>query len=161
MILGSVATLAIVAAILIAVFVPGSKNGDNNTASSSTSPESSGDESWTPGTFGPEYDAVREKISPFFPLNQKNIPTSKLQEDALLWLTYEDTYPEKDNLTPELLLERFVMALMYNATDGGTWLQPDQWLAPTSVCEWGTTTTTNQVEAPAANEEEENYAQVS
>mmetsp|Transcript_30035 Transcript_30035/g.49860 ORF Transcript_30035/g.49860 Transcript_30035/m.49860 type:complete len:448 (+) Transcript_30035:146-1489(+) len=129
--------IVIVVIVVVVAVVTG-----NNASSSSSSATSGATESepyvWTPGTFGPEYYEVVDKLSPLFPLNQKNIPTSKLQEDALLWLTYEDPSPDTPSLSPQLLLERFVMAVLYNATDGSAWLDKDMWLTETSICEWGT-----------------------
>jgi hypothetical protein len=135
MIYGSIVTIVVVAIVLIAVLVPGA--GNNNTSTASSNAPVGSEEQWRPGTFGPEYDELLEKIKPLLPINERSIPVSKLQEDALLWLTYEDTLPDKDTLPAEQLLERFVLALLYNATIGSTWLKPDQWLTPTSICEWG------------------------
>lgn len=123
--------------VVVAVVVPSSKKDKQSS-------ESSSPDGWMPGDFGPEYQKRVAMLSPLFPLNQKNIPTSELQENALRWLTFDDTYPPSADLTmpANQLLERFVMAVFYNATDGATWVQPQDFLQATSICEWGEQTVT-------------------
>ena len=62
-------------------------------------------------------------------------PSSDLQEEALLWLVYNDpAYLPIDTTDPDHLLERFILVLLYLSTEPidsrGTWLNG------ASVCAW-------------------------
>jgi hypothetical protein len=86
-------------------------------------------------SLGAQYTQLVDELAPLFPEGQQDIPTSKAQEDALLWLANEDLH--QDKLTPPQLLERFVLKLLHNTTDGTTWANPKYFLTSNPTCEWG------------------------
>jgi Leucine-rich repeat (LRR) protein len=141
----AVSLVVIVVIVVVAVVVPKNKANEEDSSPSSINNSSNETQVWSPGDFGPKYDQLVGMLSPLFPLNQKNIPYSKLQEDALRWLTFDDTYPPSANLTmpANQLLERFVMAVFYNATDGMQWVETKDFLQGTSICQWGEQNTTD------------------
>jgi hypothetical protein len=73
------------------------------------------------------------------------------QYKALSWLVEEDAFledPRGNASFSTVLLERFVVVLLYFSTGGDVWTQPVNYLQPqASVCEWqvpNTVLTTNQ-----------------
>jgi hypothetical protein len=59
---------------------------------------------------------------------------------ALSWLVEEDEFigdPQDDESLSTVILERFVMVVLYFSTQGGEWVQSFNFLLPqASVCEW-------------------------
>ena len=75
-------------------------------------------------------------------LSQKGSP----QFQALDWLVYNDTYFMEDNIqnNPNILIERYVLAVLYFSTGGPThWKEQYQFLSNTSVCLWPSPQTRN------------------
>ena len=65
-------------------------------------------------------------------------PANDLQKEALLWLVNDD--PANLSVVdtePQVLLERFVMILLYLSTEGSSWTYSDNWLSDLPICEWG------------------------
>jgi hypothetical protein len=64
---------------------------------------------------------------------------SSPQFRALRWLTNEDTAVLDLDSTPTMILvERYVLAVLYFATSGESWLTELHFLSASSVCEWNT-----------------------
>jgi hypothetical protein len=62
---------------------------------------------------------------------------SSPQFQALRWLATEDTAVLDLDSTPAVILvERYVLAMLYFATSGEGWGGQRNFLSPTSVCEW-------------------------
>jgi hypothetical protein len=59
------------------------------------------------------------------------------QYAALDWLANEDAWEvDIDLVPPQVLIERYVMALLFLSTDGTSWTKSYSFLTPTSVCDW-------------------------
>ena len=64
----------------------------------------------------------------------ESFPSSDLQEEALLWLAYDDPANLSFSDTePDILLERFIMVLFFLSTARS---QSNNWLSNLSVCFW-------------------------
>jgi hypothetical protein len=57
------------------------------------------------------------------------------QYKAMYWLANEDSWGLEDR-TPEMLIERYVLALVYYSTEGPKWKEQYSFLEPTSICTW-------------------------
>ena len=57
-----------------------------------------------------------------------------IQHQALSWLAFSDQLVT----TPEdpLMVERYVLAVLYYATNGAEWINNNGWLADYSICSW-------------------------
>ena len=56
---------------------------------------------------------------------------------ALRWLANNDTMVlDQDSTRPVILVERYVLALLYVDTDGEGWKDQHNFLSSSSVCEW-------------------------
>jgi hypothetical protein len=67
-------------------------------------------------------------------LNESSSP----QFEAFNWLASEANYafPVIQNTSTSILIERYVIALLYFATDGPNWVSTFEFLGNSSVCEW-------------------------
>jgi hypothetical protein len=65
----------------------------------------------------------------------QNITT--LQYAALNWLANVDDWEvDIDSVPPQVVVERYVLALLYYSTNGTSWRKDYNFLTPTSVCDW-------------------------
>ena len=62
--------------------------------------------------------------------------TSSDQYKAIIWMAGSDPLQDLDSTLPELVIQRYVMVLLYFATNGGSWKNNNGWLSETSVCSW-------------------------
>jgi Leucine-rich repeat (LRR) protein len=65
-----------------------------------------------------------------------SLPTSTAQGAAIGWMTEEDEGADLLTTPPAILMERFVMAVIYYATDGFGWYNKFDFLTPKSHCDW-------------------------
>jgi hypothetical protein len=66
------------------------------------------------------------------------LPSSASQKRALEWLEVDSGVLSSPEKPPHVLLERYVLAVLYYATttNGARWGNNDGWLSGGSVCEW-------------------------
>jgi hypothetical protein len=62
---------------------------------------------------------------------------SSYQYQALQWIVFEDemTAPQSPKFVASLI-ERYIIALLYFATNGPLWKSKYEFLTPRSVCDW-------------------------
>jgi hypothetical protein len=61
------------------------------------------------------------------------------QRQAYLWVLEQQQAQadEEDHLSPNQLLERYILAVLYWAMGGPNWTQSEGFLSDLPVCEWG------------------------
>jgi hypothetical protein len=64
------------------------------------------------------------------------LPASANQERALEWLEVDSGVLSLPEAPSYVLVKRFVLAVLYYATDGAKWANNNEWLSGRSVCEW-------------------------
>lgn len=82
-----------------------------------------------------DYDFLVQLLTPVSGESLFNQSTPQFQ--AINWLAFEDnhTFPIQ-NTSFTVLTERYIMALLYLATDGANWVSGLEFLSNSSVCEW-------------------------
>lgn len=59
------------------------------------------------------------------------------QHQAVMWFAFDDpTYPVLDDLSEDLVIARYVSALLYFSTNGPAWRRQLNFLTDAPVCEW-------------------------
>ena len=93
----------------------------------------------TPSISGPSsqpadrYASMTTSVLQFY---DESISFSDVQLETLSWLVYDDEANMAVDTDPGILLDRFVMALLFLSTDGDNWNTKINWLSSTSVCSW-------------------------
>jgi len=78
-------------------------------------------------------DVLAPKVSPLEQLRDN----STAQHEAIMWFANDDpTYPELEGLSEDLIVSRYVSALLYISTGGKEWRQQLNFMSDSSVCEW-------------------------
>jgi len=73
------------------------------------------------------------KVSPLERLRDN----STVQHEAIMWFAYDDpTYPELEGLSEDLIVARYVAALLYISTEGKNWRQQLNFMTESPVCKW-------------------------
>ena len=70
-------------------------------------------------------------IASFFP---DFFPSSNLQKEVLTWFFETDALSSEIDAEP--LLEKYILAVLYMATDGDNWDNSNGWLTDQPVCTW-------------------------
>jgi type II secretory pathway pseudopilin PulG len=68
--------------------------------------------------------------------NSTWFPISSPQKEALNWMMNEDEGFDIETTPPNIILERYVVAVLYYATDGPNWEYHRHFLSDLPVCEW-------------------------
>eukprot|EP00980_Cylindrotheca_fusiformis_P014485 scaffold3875_cov123-Cylindrotheca_fusiformis.AAC.5 len=59
------------------------------------------------------------------------------QHEAMMWFAYNDpTYPDLSELSDDLIIARYVAALLYISANGPDWRRQLNFMADAPVCEW-------------------------
>jgi hypothetical protein len=59
------------------------------------------------------------------------------QHEAIMWFAFDDpTYPDLESLSDDLIIARYVAALLYFSTNGPGWRQQLNFMSDAPVCEW-------------------------
>lgn len=62
---------------------------------------------------------------------------STAHHEAIMWFAFDDpTYPDLSSLSDELIIARYVSALLYFSTNGPGWRQQLNFMSDAPVCEW-------------------------
>jgi hypothetical protein len=137
---GIAAFVVIVVAVAVAVGVTSENN--NTTPSKPLILSPTDESSSSPSPTISRFDFFLEALLDQNPDLEVSVLTNTgtLQFEALSWLAHEDAL----NLDPETangrdILEHFVLAIFYFATDGDNWTKQSQFLQDKSVCEWNGT----------------------
>ncbi|CAJ1954590.1 unnamed protein product [Cylindrotheca closterium] len=78
-------------------------------------------------------DVLGSNVSPLEQLRDN----STVQHEAIMWFANDDpTYPELENVSEDLIVARYVSALLYMSTGGPEWRQQLNFMSDSSVCEW-------------------------
>jgi hypothetical protein len=90
--------------------------------------------------FSPRFEFIYDRIGAAVTTTPQEIlrNTETNQHRAMAWLADGDeAYDELNDLTTQMLIERYVMALLYFETNGDTtWNLDFNFLSPVSTCEW-------------------------
>jgi hypothetical protein len=121
----------------------GIKNRNKRLSNTSNENESGHDESspTSPPTFVSDMELARSIFSPLLG-NEALWDESLQQYKVLWWIVHEDpakmmmkVQDETQSLS-SMIVERYVMALLYFSTDGPSWFQQWNFLGNTSICDW-------------------------
>lgn len=78
-------------------------------------------------------DALAPNVSPLEQLRDN----STLQHEAIMWFHNDDpTYPQLEGVSTDLIVSRYIAALLYMSTGGKEWRQQLNFMTDASVCEW-------------------------
>ncbi|KAL3932157.1 MAG: hypothetical protein SGBAC_010982 [Bacillariaceae sp.] len=78
-------------------------------------------------------DALAPNVSPLEQLRDN----STLQHEAIMWFHNDDpTYPQLEGVSTDLIVSRYIAALLYMSTGGKGWRQQLNFMTDASVCEW-------------------------
>jgi hypothetical protein len=59
------------------------------------------------------------------------------QHEAIMWFAFDDpTYPDLESLSDDLIIARYVSALLYFSTNGPGWRQQLNFMSDAPICEW-------------------------
>jgi hypothetical protein len=78
-------------------------------------------------------DILDPKVTPLDLLRDN----TTFQHEAIMWFAFDDpTYPDLESLSDDLIIARYVAALLYFSTNGPGWRQQLNFMSDASVCEW-------------------------
>lgn len=78
-------------------------------------------------------DVLGRRVTPLEQLRDN----STVQHEAFLWFLNEDpTYPDLNYVSEDLILSRYIAALLYMSTDGKNWRQQLNFMTDSPICEW-------------------------
>jgi hypothetical protein len=96
----------------------------------------------SPPTFVSDMELARAIFSPLSG-NEALWDGSSPQYKALWWIVHEDLgnmmmkIQDETQSSSSMIVERYVMALLYFSTDGPNWFEQGNFLGNTSICDWG------------------------
>ena len=89
-----------------------------------------------PTTRNVRLETIQNRIHKAIP-GDKVLDESSIQYSVVKWLAFDDPYQLPLLGTPlSVLVERFVSVLLFYATGGNQWVDSNQFMTNSSVCEW-------------------------